>query len=157
MHVHLRAHQYINKPYWMCFCCGFVYGFSANHSVLDNKKRFQIAKADLSKKNTLEIANSRLQDKLWSHSNINRRILTQNQPFRTMEQNKTPNIRTHNYSHLIFDTGEMYTGEKTTFSTTNNRKPQMSTCRRIKLYLYLSPCRKIISSVSATPIWNLKG
>ena len=148
----------------MCFCCGFVYGFRANHSVLDNKKRFQIAKADLSKKNTLEIANSRLQDKLWSHSNINRRILTQNQPFRTMEQNKTPNIRTHNcrhltrdirthnYSHLIFDRGEMYTGEKTTFSTTNDRKPQMSTCRRIKLYLHLSPCRKIISSVSATPI-----
>jgi hypothetical protein len=100
------------------------------------------------KEQTWRYHNTRLQIILQSPSNKNSMTLAQKQTWKT-SGTKGPEIRLHNYSHLIFDKGaKNIHWRKDSFFHKWCWENWLSICRLMKLDPYLSSCTKINSTCS---------
>ena len=70
-------------------------------------------------------------------------VLAQRQKYRSMEQNRNPEINPCTYGHLIFDKeARIYNGEKTSSLTNWCWENLSTTCKRMKLEHFLTPYTK---------------
>ena len=111
-----------------------------------NTKKLRIVKAIFRKKNGTGGINLPDLTILQSYSHQDSMILAQRQKYRSMEQNRKPEINPCTYGHLIFDKG----GKNIQWIKDNLFNKQCwekwsTTCKRMKLEHFLTPYTKINS------------